>query len=500
MEISKNVLLILIFTSLVQAKFLVSGPKKLFRDPEGYYRILHGANIAYKIAPYLPPIIDHYDPKLSFSNQDAIQLKNWGMNIVRLTFYWEGVEPKKGEYSAEYIASLKKIVEICQKHDIQVILDLHQDANSRYYCGEGIPDWAVERRDDFPKPLNLEMEFDDNGYPTIKSCLQTVFPNFYWSYGVQILFQDLYDNKRGIQDSFVDMWGEIAKNFKDYDNVIGYEIINEPWVGNLYEKPSRLLFGGDENLYPFYKRVHDKIREIDQKSIVFFENSLTDSVTLSLKKAPAAEKYKDRLMHSYHLYCSPKGDPGSNWWCNAMLKGQDFSFGLMRKMWNVGGFLSEFGAISGVPGPGIDTTNYVLDLAAIKFHSWTYWQYKYYNDYTTAARPSEREGYFDEDGNVQTDKVKMLARPYAHKICGEPQSTSWKDGVLSLEFKANKHCTRQTTHFYLSEEFHFLNGFKFEISGCEGCELEREAEKHWFFVDHSKAEVDGLVNIKITQK
>lgn len=501
MEISKKILLTsLILLQFANAKFTITGQKQLLTDSEGYYRVFHGANVAYKIPPYLPPIIDHFDSKLSFSNEDAIQLKNWGMNIVRLTFYWEGVEPKRGEYSQEYIDSMKKIVKICEENDIQVVLDLHQDAASRYYCGEGIPDWAVERREDFPKPLTLKMENDEQGYPSIDSCLQTVFPNFYWSFGVQRLFQDLYDNKRGIGTAFADMWYKIASEFKDFDIVVGYEIINEPWVGDLYEKPSRFLFGGDENLYPLYKLVHDRIREVDQKSIVFFENSLTDAFTLSLKKAPADEEYKDRLMHSYHLYCSPKGDPSSKWLCNAALYGQDFSFGLMRNMWGVGGFLSEFGAVSGDPGAGLDSMEYLLDLAGNKFHSWTYWQFKYYNDYTTAARPSEREGFYDENGNVLTEKVKLLTRPYAHKICGEPVSTHWKNGVYEFRFKADKKCKEQTTHFYLSEDLHFSNGYDFQVHGCEGCQLEREGEKHWFKLDHTKAVLNGEIKVKITAK
>lgn len=28
-----------------------------------------------------------------------------------------------------------------------------------------------------------------------------------------------------------EFWGKVANEFKDYSNILGYEIINEPWAG-----------------------------------------------------------------------------------------------------------------------------------------------------------------------------------------------------------------------------------------------------------------------------
>lgn len=502
MKLASSILLFLLAASQVRSDYKVTGPKKLLKNPEGYYRVLHGPNVAFKEPPYLPPIIDHYDAQNSFSEQDAIQLKSWGTTVIRLTFYWEGVEPAREQYNQTYIGNMKKIVDICAKHDIEVLLDLHQDAASKYYCGEGIPDWAVVRRPDFPAPLNIMMEYDEDGYPTTESCLQTVFPNYYWSYAVEELFQDLFSNKRGIRDNFANMWRQIALAFRDTPNVIGYEIMNEPWVGNLYERPSRFFFGGEENLYTLYIVIHDAIREVDQLKIVMFENSFTDSLTHSLKTAPVSDEWKDRIIHSYHLYCSTVGDPTSTFWCNALHIFQDNSFEAMRRRWGVGGFLTEFGAISGAPGAGMDTMEYLIERVAKNFHSWAYWQYKFYNDFTTCARPSEDEGYIGGDGKVIVDKVRILARPYAHKICGEPLTTSWSEGVYEFKFKAVNECARQTTHFYLSEELIFVNGFDVEFEGCEGCSLEREQGEanHWFVLDHSNVKRGKEVVVRVTRK
>jgi endoglycosylceramidase len=32
---------------------------------------------------------------------------------------------------------------LAAKYNIRVFLDAHQDVFSRFFCGEGVPDWAV---------------------------------------------------------------------------------------------------------------------------------------------------------------------------------------------------------------------------------------------------------------------------------------------------------------------------------------------------------------------
>jgi len=50
----------------------------------------------------------------------------------------------------------------------------------------------------------------------------------------------LYDNDQGIQDQFANFWGTVAKFFANNDYVLGYEIINEPWAGDIYRHPNQL--------------------------------------------------------------------------------------------------------------------------------------------------------------------------------------------------------------------------------------------------------------------
>ena len=83
----------------------------------------------------------------------------------------------------------------------------------------------------------------------------------------------LYKNYAGLLDKFAAFWGLVAQTFADRESVIGYEIMNEPWCGDIYEDPT-LLFPGVADrrfLQPMYDRVNEEIRKYDEEHIVLFE-------------------------------------------------------------------------------------------------------------------------------------------------------------------------------------------------------------------------------------
>lgn len=85
----------------------------------------------------------------------------------------------------------------------------------------------------------------------------------------------------------------------------------------------------------------------------------------------------------------------------------------------VGAFMTEFGALSNSRKSAGEVT-VLTDEMAKYFRSWTYWQFKYFDDITTAADPGTTESFYDVNGHLQENKVKALARPYAYAICGRP--------------------------------------------------------------------------------
>lgn len=52
--------------------------------------------------------------------------------------------------------------------------------------------------------------------------------------------QSLYDNEQQIQDHFARFWGTVAYHFSSNPYILGYELLNEPWAGDIYRHPNQL--------------------------------------------------------------------------------------------------------------------------------------------------------------------------------------------------------------------------------------------------------------------
>ena len=114
-------------------------------------------------------------------------------------------------------------------------LNPSQDVWSPKYCGEGVPDWAADSGDvpPYAEPLAAPVATDPvTGYP--KKCVLPYWGDAYLTFGACKAFQNFYDNEGGLMDAFADHWFEVASYFANNTNIIGYEILNEPWLGKLF--------------------------------------------------------------------------------------------------------------------------------------------------------------------------------------------------------------------------------------------------------------------------
>lgn len=169
MKISINILWLVLLVSLAKA-IRVDPTNSLFVDQYNRYTVFHGVNAVYKIHPFHPDLVT-FSTNYSLTEHDLLNLKNWGMNVIRLHAAWEGVEPQMGVYNYTYVEVLRDIVRKCQKYGISVLLDAHQDLFSRQFCGEGLPVW-VAKRETFPAPLKIKLRYDEQGLPLIEDCLK----------------------------------------------------------------------------------------------------------------------------------------------------------------------------------------------------------------------------------------------------------------------------------------------------------------------------------------
>ncbi len=180
---------------------------------------------------------------------------------------WAGVQPEEGQVNQTYVNILKSIVQDYGKLGIYTILDMHQDvlwqAGSNQDQGYwGVPKWIKDKLDQpsrlFPWPFT--------GTPWAWEC-------GYLTEEVSRGFGQFFKNVNGVADDFANFWQIMAQQFKNEDFVLGYELINEPFAGDIYEAFSVALPGlaGSRNLAPLYEKAAAKIREIDTETLIFYE-------------------------------------------------------------------------------------------------------------------------------------------------------------------------------------------------------------------------------------
>eukprot|EP01130_Rhizamoeba_saxonica_P007725 TRINITY_DN3133_c0_g1_i2.p1 TRINITY_DN3133_c0_g1~~TRINITY_DN3133_c0_g1_i2.p1 ORF type:complete len:515 (-),score=85.88 TRINITY_DN3133_c0_g1_i2:469-2013(-) len=465
---------LLVYFSESVPTILVDTESNTFVDSYGRTRIFHGVNAVYKVPPYHPDMID-FHPQLSFNDEDIQNLYDWGFNFIRLGMMWPGVETSRGSYNKTYISTMQSLVQKLAKKNIYVLLDCHQDLLSRKFCGEGVPDFAAIDDDSilpFPLPAVFEsIPLDKDGYPELSYCLQHQFARYYFAEATGAAFQALYTNVNKIQDSFADFWGTVAKNFKSFDNVVGYELINEPWAGDIYRYPELTYKFGETDkklLQPMYEKLNNAIRAQDDQKLVFFEPSLIDyaHTTNGFSQVPGGSNYRNRSVYSFHVYCGDvnrTGDVQNEDICELM---EEYFFSQYindYKRLGGAGMLTEWG--------NMQQTN--LDLETIDFMtsecdrqglSWAWWQFKSFNDITTAGKGTS-ESFYDAEGKLQQVKVRYLSRTYATATAGKITTMDFdvKSGKFFMEYELDKEI-KQPTEIYLNEKWHYPNGFTVNIS------------------------------------
>ena len=244
-------------------RLTVDGP--VLRDDLGREVMLRGANTGgrSKFAPFFPfPFSESGLPEqadaLAFEDAAAAHadmLVDWGMNVARVPFSWEGLEPERGTYDLEYLDRYRLFAEILGERSIRVIVDFHQDVFARPYCGDGFPIWAV------PDPV-----------PAPPEDCSSWFMGYFNDDAMKAAFDRFWANEDGLMDAFEAMWRLVAAELWQVDAVIGFEIINEPFKGTADE-----VEWAESVLRPFYESMAAAIREEAPGAPVFFDATGEDA-------------------------------------------------------------------------------------------------------------------------------------------------------------------------------------------------------------------------------
>lgn len=187
-----------------------------FLDGSGKPLLLHGINVANKSRD------QGYVGNLTPSDFAAI--RSWGMNCIRLTIFWDGLEPEPGRIDEAYLDRIARLVGWAKAAGLYVLLDMHQDLYSVKFS-DGAPPWATL---DEGKAHTASAVWSDAYYssPAVQTALDHFWANSPAPDGV------------GLQDHYARIWQRVAQRFSAEPAVIGYDLMNEPFPG---KDASRML-------------------------------------------------------------------------------------------------------------------------------------------------------------------------------------------------------------------------------------------------------------------
>jgi endoglycosylceramidase len=177
------------------------------------------------------------------------------------------------------------------------------------------PEWLIKEDwvpsySMFPSPLTLTpFPVDGNGFPTPQSlCSSIDWSLSYTSVAVSNAFGRLYNNYDSLGDALAAYWRKLASEYTEATNVVGYDLLNEPWVGDIWADPTLLVPGVADHkvIEGLLNRVAEQIRTVDNDTLIWFEGSTLDILS-GFNNAPLGDGSKS--VQSFHYYSPPQVGP-----------------------------------------------------------------------------------------------------------------------------------------------------------------------------------------------
>lgn len=413
----------------------LSSDGRWLTDATGRVVTLHGVNEVEKPAPYFPAAA-------GFDADDARFLADHGFAAVRLGVVVEGLMPEPGEIDEGYVEALAGTVRELARERIFVLLDFHQDGFSPKYNGNGLPDW---------------MAIDD-GLPNPPDA---VFPLYYvQNPAMQRAFESFWANRPGpdgvgVQDHYIEGLVAVAHRFARNPYVLGYELMNEPWPGAVWEPcatadPAGCAELERELMVPFQQRATAAIRRVTRTQQVYVEPFVLFNFGQVGTTLPGAGQGDDpATVLSFHSYAlDVAGEEGVV--ANALAAAERDQ---------VPPVATEFGATQDVPT--LDRLTGQLDDGLI---SWMFWHYQ------EEILPRDVPADLANVRNLAT--FRALVRPYPVALTGTPTSAHFDpaSGTYDLAYATRGPDGRRYRPNQVSvvsvPELRYPDGYTVEVSGA----------------------------------
>jgi endoglycosylceramidase len=366
------------------------------RIVDGHGRTVHlrGVNAGgrSKFAPYAPfdfdaVAVDGYASALASYLATA---QRWGIDVLRVPFSWQALEPVEGQIDDAYLARLDALIDGAWQRGMWTILDFHQDLYAEPFCGDGFPSWTLVE----PGPPRHD-------------CAD--WHTRYESAEVQAAFDAFWTDASGVRTKFRAMWQRMVERYRDHPGVIGYEPINEPHPGT-----ASVPDWGAGVLTPFYQDMALLIATADPGALVFLDTTALDGVrgSTSLERPLG-----DQLVLAPHSY-----DP-------LALFGDEVSSEVEQRLspwatlgasWDMPVLIGEMGIRAAHPDAAIHLRRHLDAMEALGLHG-TWWEYSQSADIWN----HEELSLVAADG-TEAPMAGELARPYARALAGTRVGSSYQ--------------------------------------------------------------------------
>lgn len=259
-------------------------------DATGRVVMLRGVNDVRKIPPF-------HSAGAGFGEDDVAFLRREGFNALRLGIDMRGLMPEPGRIDPAYLEHVATTVAQCSTAGIFVLLDFHQDGYAPKYNGNGFPDWMA-RDDGLPNPP------------------EAVFPLYYvQNPAMQRAFEHFWANSplpsgRGAQDYLMQAVEAVTRRLGAEPMVIGIELINEPWPGEVWEPcvfdPRGCPDQEAAKILPMARRALSTVRAIAPHQLVWVEPFSLFNFGRTPTSLPGTDPGVGLSFHSYAI--DPAGE------------------------------------------------------------------------------------------------------------------------------------------------------------------------------------------------
>lgn len=446
----------------------IANDPTIIQDQYGRQLILHGLNTASNAKSD-----SLRNPWISESDVER-ELNIFGFNVVRYLIFWDAIEPQKDFFDDAYLDRVEERVNWYSSRGMYVMLDMHQDMYSIIFGGDGAPAWAC--RTNGAAPIELP-----GGTPWWLKNIDPQVVNSWINFWA-------YTNHKDLQDHYILAWKKVIERFKNNPYVIGYDLMNEPWGGDLI----KVFITGEFERYQltaFYNRLIPALRAADPDKYMFFEPTpapVTFGMPSNLRKI-SDTRSSSRTVYAPHCY---PFDTHEGTGYTAASKSQLIDFERERKKesqlhGNVPVLIGEFGLTPHQAG----FDEYLKDFHKMSDRNQWHWMY-YSND---------RGGWspLNADGS-ETLIGPWLVRTYPKATAGKIKSFSFDTDtkIFEMTFVANAAIGEPTEIFMPNR--HYPSGYDLEVNGTTNYTQNFNSAKQ--VLSFSTTENDKEISIKIAPK